>query len=223
VIDSGGLAGGRSVIVAMYIDAMARITVFGAAGRTGQLVLREGRRRGHEMTAFTRRPEGTLEADRVVRGDGRDPDAVRAAVGGAEAVIVIVAAGGRKGPHETADVAKVITSEMTELGVRRLVFTSAYPLVGDRPRLLIGVIRRVFADVYADAAQAGRIVMDSGLDWTIVYLNRLIDKPATGRARVSTELFARPTSVTRADAAAILLDTAEDPDLAGTRINVSGP
>jgi uncharacterized protein YbjT (DUF2867 family) len=207
----------------MYIDAMARITVFGAAGRTGQLVLREGRRRGWEMTAFTRRPEGTLDADKVVRGDGRDPEAVRAAIDGADAVIVIIAAAGRKGPHETADVVKVITSQMTELGVRRLVLTSAYPLVGDRPRLLIAVIRRVFADVYADAAEAGRIAMASGLDWTIAYLNRLLDKPATGRARVSTELFARPTSVTRADVATVLLDAVADPALAGTGVNVSGP
>lgn len=207
----------------MYIDAMARITVFGAAGRTGQLVLREGRRRGLEMTAFTRRPEGTLDADKVVRGDGRDPEAVRAAIDGADAVIVIVAAAGRQGPHETADVVKVITSQMTELGVRRLVLTSAYPLVGDRPRLMIAVIRRVFADVYADAAEAGRIAMGSGLDWTIAYLNRLIDKPATGRARVSTELFARPTSITRADVATVLLDAVADPALIGTSINVSGP
>jgi putative NADH-flavin reductase len=204
-----------------------RITVFGAAGRTGRLVLRDGQRRGHEMTAFTRRPEGAFGADSaglaaVVRGDGRDPVAVRAAIEGADAVIVIIAAAGRKGPHETADVLTVVTSEMTDLGVRRLVLTSAYPLVGDRPRRRIAIIRRVFADAYADAAEAGRIVSGSDLDWTIAYLNRLTDKPASGRYRVSTELFASPSSVTRADVATILLDTAEDLDFAKTAINVSG-
>jgi uncharacterized protein YbjT (DUF2867 family) len=218
----------------MYIDAMVmKITVFGAAGRTGRLVLREGRRRGYEMTAFTRRPEGTLggatldgsfdDAATVVRGDGRDPEAVRAAIDGADAVIAIVAAAGRKGPHETADVLKVVTAQMTALGVRRLILTSAYPLVGDRPRVLVSVIRRVFADSYADAAEAGHIVQASGLDWTIAYLNRLIDKPATNRARVSTELFARPTSVTRADVASVLLDVVADPALVGTSVNVAGP
>jgi putative NADH-flavin reductase len=205
-----------------------RISVFGAAGRTGRLVLREGRQRGHEMTAFTRRPEGAFGADEaglaaVVRGDGRDPEAVRKAIDGADAVIAIVAGAGRKGPHETADVVKVITSEMTGLGVRRIVLTSAYPMVGDRPRLPIAVIRRVFAAAYADAAQAGRIVQSSGLDWTIAYLNRLTDKPATGRAQVSTELLTRSTSVSRADVAAILLDAAQDPARAGTAINVGGP
>jgi putative NADH-flavin reductase len=33
------------------------ITVFGATGRTGQLVLEQGIRRGHLMTAFTRHPQ----------------------------------------------------------------------------------------------------------------------------------------------------------------------
>jgi putative NADH-flavin reductase len=208
------------------MESIRRITVFGAAGRTGRLVLREGRRRGYEMTAFTRRPASDFAADGgtvIVRGDGRDAEAVRAAVDGADAVIAIVAAAGRKGPHETAEVLRVITTQMTELGVGRLVLTSAYPLVGDRPRLLIGIIRRVFAEAYADTAEAGRIVSASGLDWTIAYLNRLIDKPATGHARISTELFARPTSVTRADVATVLLDAVADPTLIGTAINVSGP
>jgi putative NADH-flavin reductase len=205
-----------------------RITVFGAAGRTGRLVLREGMQRGHQMTAFTRQPEGAFGADEaglasVVRGDGRDPEAVRKAIDGADAIIAIIAGAGRKGPHETAGVLKVITSEMTSLGVRRIVMTSAYPIIGDRPRLPIAVIRRVFAAAYADTAQAGSIVQSSGLDWTIAYLNRLTDKPATGKAQVSTELLSRTPSVSRADVAAILLDAAQDPARAGTAINVSGP
>lgn len=200
--------------------------MFGAAGRTGRLVLSEGQRRGYEMTAFTRRPASEFAADdgiEVVRGDGRDPDAVRTAVEGADAVIVVVAAVGRKGPHESAEVLRVVTTQMAGLSVRRLVLTSAYPLVADRPRLPVAIIRRVFADAYADAAEAGRITIASGLDWTIAYLNRLLDKPATGQGRVSTELFARPTSVNRADVATVLLDAVADPALIQTAINVSGP
>ncbi len=206
-----------------------KITVFGAAGRTGRQVLREGRRRGHEMTAFTRRPEGAFspaeEADlaAVVHGDGRDPQAVRKAISGADAVIAIVAAATRKGPHQTADVLRVITGEMTSLGVRRLIITSAYPIISDRPRLPVALLRWVFADAYADAAETARIVSATELDWTIAYLNRLTDKPAAGRFRVSREPFSRPSSISRADVAAVLLDAAEDPALAQAAINVSGP
>src|SRR2546427_2679174 len=53
------------------------IVVIGSTGRTGRLVLAEGLRRGHSMTAFTRRPDG-LAGIRglrsVVRGDGRNLD-----------------------------------------------------------------------------------------------------------------------------------------------------
>lgn len=206
-----------------------KITVFGAAGRTGQLVLAEGLRRQHEMTAFTRRPDSAfppaVEAGlaRTVRGDGRDRTQVRTAVSGADAVIAIVAASTRKGPHQAAEVLKVIADEMTGLGVGRLVFTSAYPIVADRPRLAIALLRRLFAAAYADSAEAGRIVSATELDWTIAYLNRLTDKPATGRYRVSRELFSRPSAISRADVAAVLLDVAADPGLAKASVNVSGP
>lgn len=206
-----------------------KITVFGATGRLGQQVLREGLRRGHEMTAFTRRPNGAFTATEqaglasVVHGDGRDPAAVRLAVSGADAVIAIVSASTRRGPHQAADVLKVITGVMGLLGVRRLVFTSAYPIVADRPRLPIALLRWALAAGYADAAQAARIISATDLDWTIAYLNRLTDKPATDRFQVSTELFSRPTAISRADAAAVLLNVAEDPAFAKASINVSGP
>jgi uncharacterized protein YbjT (DUF2867 family) len=77
------------------------ITVFGATGRTGRHILSQGPRRGHQITAFTRRPDiltDTTALDQVIHGDGRDPQAVARAVTGADAVIAIVAAATRKGP-----------------------------------------------------------------------------------------------------------------------------
>ena len=67
-----------------------------------------------------------------------------------------------------------------------------------------------------------RAVADSGLDWTIARL-KLTSNPATGQARISPGLFARPTVITRADAARALLDITEDQALARTAANVAGP
>jgi uncharacterized protein YbjT (DUF2867 family) len=67
-----------------------------------------------------------------------------------------------------------------------------------------------------------RIVAGSGLDWTIVRLNRLTNRPATGRVYTSRGLLARPRAIARADAAATLLDKVADPTLSGTAINVAG-
>ncbi|WP_166351267.1 NAD(P)-dependent oxidoreductase [Phytoactinopolyspora limicola] len=202
-----------------------RITVFGAAGRTGRLVAADGIRRGHEITACTRRPDALDDLSglaRVVSGDGRDPTVVETAVTGADAVISIVSPPGRKGPHHTAAVAETVTSVMKAQGVGRLVVTSAYPRVADRPRLLVAVLRRILADSYADDAAMEEIVRSSDLDWTIVRLNMLTDKPATGRLHTSRDLLSKPRSMTRADAAILLLDVIEDPAATQTAVNATG-
>ncbi len=60
-----------------------KIAVFGATGRTGRHVLEQGLRRGHLMTAFTRRPQELTNVQglqAVVPGDGRNLSEVRNAV-----------------------------------------------------------------------------------------------------------------------------------------------
>jgi uncharacterized protein YbjT (DUF2867 family) len=202
-----------------------RITVIGATGRTGRHVVNEGLRRGYEITAFTRRPEALPDPSglaAVVPGDGRDPDAVRRAVTNADAVIAIVTAGTRKGPHPAAAVSRVLSRAMAQQGVRRLVVTSVYPIVADRPRLPVAVLRLVFASAYADVAEMEAIVSGSSLDWTIVRLNRLTDKPARGGIRTSRGLLDRPSAMSRADAATTLLDIVADQTTIQAAINASG-
>src|SRR5437899_8727598 len=74
------------------------IVVIGSTGRTGRLVLDEGLRRGHSMTAFTRRPDslaGIRGLKAVVRGDGRNLEDVRRAIARQDAIIPIVLSQGR--------------------------------------------------------------------------------------------------------------------------------
>jgi uncharacterized protein YbjT (DUF2867 family) len=98
-----------------------RITVFGATGRTGRHLLAAGQRRDHQITAFTRRPEALVDPSAlaaVVGGDGRDPQAVRQAVDGADAVISTMSAERRTGPRHVAEVSRVIALAMADLGRR---------------------------------------------------------------------------------------------------------
>lgn len=203
-----------------------KITVIGSTGRTGSQLVTEGVRRGHRITAFTRRPQAVNEPKTlaaIVHGDGTDPDAVTRAVTGADAVIAILGPAARTGPHQSAHIAQVITSVMHRLDLRRLILTSAYPLVAERPRLPLAILRRLFAGAYADAAAMEAVIMASGLDWTIARLNRLTDAPPTRRPRISRDLFAHPTALTRADAATTLLDLAETATHLHAAVNVAGP
>jgi putative NADH-flavin reductase len=200
------------------------LTVLGSTGHTGRLLLPQAIQRGHRVTAFTRRPDAledpsTLRA--VVHGDARDPEAAGRAIAGADAVIAIISARSRSGPHHVAAAAGTIVDAMRRHGVRRLVITSVYPIVAQTPRLPIAVLKAVFAAAYADVAAMERLVSASDLDWTIVRLNRLTNKPPRG-VRTSSELLDKATAVTRADAAATLLDVVEDAALVRTAVNVSG-
>lgn len=202
-----------------------RIVVLGATSRTGRLLVDEASARGHTVVAFTRRPEileGTAGVSAVVRGDGRDPAMLGDALDGAEAVISLLPGGGRKDPRLATEVARCLVTAMPAAGVRRLVAVSAYPVVADRPRVPIWMLRRLLAVPYADVTRMEDIITASVLDWTVVRLNRLTDKPGVGGAAVSRQLLAHARSLTRADAAAVLLDVVADDLHAGAAVNVGG-
>ncbi|OPG11450.1 NAD(P)-dependent oxidoreductase [Microbispora sp. GKU 823] len=199
------------------------LTLIGSTGRTGRHVLAEALRRGHRVTAFTRNA-AALEARPhvVVEGDGRDPEKMRAAVTGADAVISIINGGDSGDPHRAAEATRTIMQAMTETGVRRLVVTTPYPIVARRPVLVLWLLRRLLATQYADARELERVVSAGDLDWTIVRLTRLTDRPAAGAVVIRRELPAKPRSLTRADVANTLLDIVQEDHLSGVAVNVHG-
>jgi len=200
-----------------------RIAVFGSTGGNGRLVLADGIRRGHEVTAFARDASalaGVAGLAGVVEGDGRDRAAVEKAIAGQAAVIVTVSGRGEAGV--IAGIAGTITAAMASLGVPRLVATSAYGMVATRPYVVAGVVRRIFAKEFADQAAADRIITASELDWTILRGTRLTGKPANGPARRSTELFAKgPYSLARSAFAAALVDLAQDRTAVHQIVNIT--
>lgn len=205
-----------------------QLTIIGSTGLTGSHVVRQALQRGHDVVAFTRQPgppPGDARPKRVVHGDGRDPAAVAAAVRDADGVIAIVSARSRKGPHQAAEVARVLTSAMSEAGVRRLLVTSAYPLVGDRPRILMALLRRILASGYDDLREMERHVTASSLDWTIVRLVRLTNSGVVSPLRLTEGLLenpaAKPRGISRASVAAALLDVVESGAYIRTAVNVS--
>ena len=70
-----------------YYDDM-RVTIFGAGGRTGRLLVSRALDRGDAVTAVLRRPqEVDPRADLRVVPDFTDTDALRAAIEGSDAVL----------------------------------------------------------------------------------------------------------------------------------------
>jgi NAD(P)H-binding len=86
----------------------------------------------------------------------------------------------------------------------------------------MALLRLLLADAYADSAQMERVLAASGLDWTVVRLNRLTDAPARGRIRLSRDQFDKPTGLSRADVAAALLDIVADDTTVRAALNAAG-
>ncbi len=202
------------------------ILVIGGAGRTGRHVVREGSRRGHEIHAFTRRPSALAEAGvGVIEGDGLDPDAVRRAIVGRDAVISIVANETLELSTTTSDVTRNVVRAMEELGVRRLVVTSSRSITASRPRIPVALTWLVLRHAYVDLVRAETIVAESALEWTIARATRLVDGKPKGCVHVDREANATGGSIDldRADYALALLDTVEDASLARCAIGINGP
>jgi putative NADH-flavin reductase len=203
-----------------------RMVILGAAGRTGRALIAEAVARGHDVTGYTRRPE--LLADipgigTVVHGDVSDPVMMERAVAGQDGVLSVVGPTRRDDSRVVVDAARVITAVMNDVAVRRLVVASSYLIVADRPRVSTALARIGLARTLAAQEAADRVVMQSGLDWTVVRCTRLVDEPPRGEVQLSTDLLRTgPWTTPRGDLAIVMLDLVEDPDWIQTTANVTG-
>ncbi|GAA2417887.1 NAD(P)-dependent oxidoreductase [Nonomuraea africana] len=196
-----------------------KILVIGSTGRTGKHVLAQAIKRGHEITAFARRPELLTERTGLAgvhQGDAHDLETVCKAVHGQDAVIAAV--GGSR-------IASNLIAAMRETGVRRVVMTSSRSVPATRPRIAVTLAWLFFREAYVDLARAEGMLQVSGLDWSIARATMLNDKQPAGRVHIDFEANATggAMQLSRADYAMALLDTVEDPTLIGKALGISGP
>lgn len=129
------------------------IVVTGATGNIGRPLVAELARRGHDVTAVSRAGTAPLDDPRVrgVRADLADPDSLRAAVDGADAMFLLV-----PGSGEHLDTERIIATA-ADAGVRRLVLLSS-----------LGAATRSGSVSHGPLAQLEKLVRGSGLDWTVL-------------------------------------------------------
>jgi len=191
-----------------------RLLIIGASGGTGRALIRQAGERGHEITAFVRSPHklaGLAPRVAVREGDPRNVTELLAILPGHDAVLSAL---GPPGPGPTTILsagARSTVEAMEASGPRRLLIVSAAVLF-DLGLFATLLRRTLLKNVAADSAEMERIVMTSGLDWTIARPPRLTNGTLTGRYRVADEQL--PTrsalaSISRADVAHFLLTELE--------------
>ncbi|MEU2242863.1 NAD(P)-dependent oxidoreductase [Streptomyces sp. NPDC033754] len=171
-----------------------KLTVFGATGGIGLELVRQALASGHEVTAVVRDPARlTVTGERLVvhRADLADPETLRAAVTGRDAVLSGLGARGRA-DAATGVAARLTRSVLTAMEaerVRRLLVVSAAPVGpaaegdGVLDKAVLAVINSVLKDVYTDLRAMESALAASATDWTAVRPPKLTDKPLTGRYR----------------------------------------
>ncbi|MEU5684887.1 NAD(P)-dependent oxidoreductase [Streptomyces venezuelae] len=197
-----------------------KLTVFGATGGVGGEIVRQALAAGHGVTAVVRDPARlsvTGEGLEVLRADLTDPEALRAAVTGRDAVLSGLGPRKKADAGITADLTRSVVRAMEAEGVRRLVVVSAAPVgppAERQPavdRIMGSLVARVLKPVYDDLRAMEAALASSATDWTSVRPPRLQDKPATGVYR--RVVGGTPTSgrfIGRADVAHAMLAAIDD-------------
>jgi putative NADH-flavin reductase len=189
-----------------------KITIFGATGQMGHLLVRQALDAGHDVTAYARNPDRlqiTHPRLSTIAGQLDNDDAILGAVSGADAVI--------EGVGAVSDGTRRIVAAMDQAGVKRLVVVStcSVPDPQDLPdakfKALVGFVKTVVPKAYNEVRRAAEIVRASNLDWTLVRVAKLNDKTGTGN--IKTGHYGHNIvglSITRADMAAFLLNQVTD-------------
>ena len=105
-----------------------KVLIIGATGGTGRILLEKALDQGHEVTALVRNPSTVAPRDyrpRVLRGNALDPDEVKAAVSGQDAVLSALGTRSTKPTTLFSASAANLVGAMKKHDVRRLVCITA--------------------------------------------------------------------------------------------------
>jgi uncharacterized protein YbjT (DUF2867 family) len=203
------------------------ITVFGANGGTGRLLVAAALDAGHSVSAMTRHPDDfPIHHDNlaVIAGDVLMPADASKAIADADAVLSTLGVPyGRKPITLYSRGIAVIIDSMERLGVRRLACVSSSATDHQFARRDTGggffferVLKPIIENtmgktLYEDMRRMEKLVRDSDLDWTIVRPSGLF-ATATVTDYATAENFLPQRFTARADLADFLLRQATESD-----------
>jgi len=192
----------------------SKITVFGASGKTGILIVYQALNQGHLVTAFARQPSKvTIEHKnlRIIQGDVLEFDKVRLAVEGQD--VILCALGNDKNKPNTvlSEGTRNILRAMESTGVKRFICMSSAGILGNDGGFWFGkIIMPLFLrHVFEDKKRQAKVIRESTAEWVIIRPVGLTDAPKTNTYKINPGI---PTSksIPRADVADFMLKLVTD-------------
>lgn len=196
-----------------------KLTIFGATGRTGKLLVQQALEAGHQVVAFARTPSKLgieHESLEVMQGVVQDAGQVTTAVAGTEAVLSVLGPTSNEPTYEVSQGMANILAAMDEHNVRRLIQTVGAGVgdPNDKQGLFDKVIKVALKlasrHVYEDMVRVNDAIRASDLEWTLVRVPMLTDDPPAGDVQVGYLGKGVGTRISRADIASFMLKQLED-------------
>ena len=194
-----------------------KVTVLGASGRTGGLLVERCLAKGYEVTVLVRRPEAfrLWERVRMVEGSVFEVETVRRAVSGADVVLSALGARSLKKEDVLERAVPLIVEAMRQTGVRRIIALGSAGALDDsldkQPAWRRWLVQRIVYNSFLKWPVASQIAQwktlsASGLDWTMVMPPMLTNGPGRGKFRVDGEALPRHgMRISRADVADFMM------------------
>lgn len=199
-----------------------RVSVFGANGATGRLLVRQALDADLEVTAVTRRPAEfpfTHPRLAVARADVADGQAVTRAVEGSRAVLSSLGVPFTRRPVTVYSAGvSVIAAAMSRLGIKRIAVVSSTAVEPHHHaeggfvlnRVMQPLVSRTIGkSTYADMRVMEDILRASDLDWTVIRSAGLFEAGQVSSYQVSDGPL-DGVFTSREDLAACLLEQATD-------------
>lgn len=200
-----------------------KIALFGATGGTGRHFLTQALEAEHDVAALVRdaaKLDQVHDGLRVIQGNVLEAVAVSDTLADAAVAMVILGNTADNPDDIVSQGTAVIIAAMQELGQRRLVILTSLG-VGDSVKQIPLAFKvavktiPVLKNAMADKEIQERMVMESGLDWTIVRPGGLSDGPLTGTYTSGLDPKIKARQLSRADVAHYLLQVMDDDGLIG--------
>lgn len=192
-----------------------KLTVFGATGLTGGLVLAQALEQGHEVTVMVRDPRRvSLSHPRltVLGGSPTAPGDVERCVRDADAVLHCLGIGGKGDGRPTtlvSDSVKVVLAAMAKHGVPRIVCMSNVGAGGSGTwfanRIVIPLFLQWLLPIIEDKDRMETALRASSVEWVSVRLPNIVQGPEKP-LRLSKDGRGIGLSITAASTARFLLE-----------------
>ena len=197
-----------------------KIAIFGSSGNVGTLLVEQALAEGYAVVAYARNPSKlTIKHDHltIMQGELSDEAMIERTITGVNAVISVMGPSGKSKGTPITQGMRYIIAAMNKYGVRRLIALSTASSkdpndkLGIKLKTMITFVKTTSPDAYADIVGWSEVIRASNLDWTLVRVLLLDDKPKTGNVKTGypgrNELGAH---ISRADLADFMLKQVKD-------------